>query len=198
MKNRLVALLLLVACSVFGYGVNLTWSPSPDATVSGYNVYFGNSSGVYSFKVNAGNTNSVNISDITSPVTYFAATAYDTNGDESTFSNEAIWTNTSPVYLGEKVDFGTNIANLSSESIMTMVDDGTIGNFYSAQLVQTNNPVNGSHPNDGNYYVYICQQLNYGKSLTNMTSKVYNLFTVTNPPDGQLYRGQLVITNNPF
>lgn len=83
---------LLISPSASG-SVELGWEPSPDPNAAGYNVYFGRTSGVYTDKVNAGNTAALTISGLTGGVTYyFAATTYDAYGQESGFSNEAEYT----------------------------------------------------------------------------------------------------------
>jgi Fibronectin type III domain len=69
--------------------VTLTWIPSTNPNVTGYNIYYGTTSGNYTKKIIAGNTTSVTISNLNCGSTYyFAATAYDNQEDESGFSNE--------------------------------------------------------------------------------------------------------------
>jgi hypothetical protein len=70
--------------------ITLNWTASPDTSVVSYKLYYGSLSGVYTNSVSVGNTTSVTISNLADSVTYyFAATALDTNGLESVFSNEA-------------------------------------------------------------------------------------------------------------
>lgn len=72
-----------------GQSVALTWDPTPDMSVAGYNIYYGISSGVYDNIFNVGNVTSATISSLVAGVTYyFAATAYYADGTESAFSNE--------------------------------------------------------------------------------------------------------------
>lgn len=69
--------------------VRFAWDASPDASVTGYRLYWGIGSGSYTNSVSAGNNLSGTITGLTANVTYyFAATAYDANGIESPFSNE--------------------------------------------------------------------------------------------------------------
>jgi hypothetical protein len=72
--------------------VSLGWNPSSDANVTGYNIYYGTVSGDYTNKVTIGNVSAITISDLTAGATYyFAATAFDATGDESVYSNEAMF-----------------------------------------------------------------------------------------------------------
>jgi hypothetical protein len=67
----------------------LNWNASSSPSVTGYNVYYGTNSGNYIYKLDAGDAMSLTISNLNCGVTYyFAATAYDGNGDESGFSPE--------------------------------------------------------------------------------------------------------------
>lgn len=69
--------------------VRLAWDPSPDPGIASYKVYYGAASGNYTNSVSAGLATSLTISNLVQGVTfYFAATATDTNGLESDFSEE--------------------------------------------------------------------------------------------------------------
>lgn len=72
-----------------GQAVTLSWDTSTDPTVTGYNVYYGNSSRGYTNLVPAGMLNSAIVSNLASGATYyFAATTYNAAGLESDFSAE--------------------------------------------------------------------------------------------------------------
>lgn len=86
-------LILLASSAVFekarGHNIILNWDASASPVVAGYDVYYGTTSGIYPYKVDAGDNLSVTISNLTPGLTYFfAATAYDAAGDESPFSSE--------------------------------------------------------------------------------------------------------------
>jgi hypothetical protein len=67
----------------------LSWTPSVSPDVAGYNVYYGTSSGNFSYKLNVGNADSVTIPNLISGATYyFVATAYNTRGTQSLFSDQ--------------------------------------------------------------------------------------------------------------
>jgi hypothetical protein len=75
-----------------GQSVILTWNPNTNSYVTGYNVYYGVASNTYTNMINAGNATNVTIPDVAAGVTYyFAATAYDSVGDQSGYSNEATY-----------------------------------------------------------------------------------------------------------
>jgi hypothetical protein len=79
-----------------GQSVVLAWSPSISADIAGYRIYYGTVSGNYTSQVTIGNTNSATISGLVDGATYFfAATSLDGAGNESPFSNEAIYQVTS-------------------------------------------------------------------------------------------------------
>ena len=64
--------------------VILQWDASPSPSVAGYNVYYGTIGGNLSYKLNAGNTTSVVITNLTpNTICYFSATSYDRTGRES-------------------------------------------------------------------------------------------------------------------
>ena len=86
----LVALLLPAAFEkACASSLILNWNASSSPSVTGYNVYYGTNSGNYVHKLDAGDATSFMVSNLCCGVTYFfAATAYDANGDESAFSTE--------------------------------------------------------------------------------------------------------------
>jgi hypothetical protein len=90
--RRLFILLTLSASlgSATAANVSLHWNPSSGPGVVGYNIYYGTASDYYTKKITIGNTNTVAISNLVCGATYyFAVTAFDANGNESGFSNEA-------------------------------------------------------------------------------------------------------------
>jgi len=69
--------------------ITLAWDASTSSDVSGYNLYYGTSSGNYLSSLDAASALTYAISGLQSGVTYyFAVTAYDTSGNESDYSNE--------------------------------------------------------------------------------------------------------------
>ena len=67
----------------------LTWNSSTSSDVAGYKVYMGTASGVYGPPTSVGNGLASQVTNLQTGTTYFfAVTAVDTSGNESTFSNE--------------------------------------------------------------------------------------------------------------
>lgn len=84
--------MLLTAAAQPPRSVTLAWDASPDPSVTGYRVYFGVRSGTYTNSAAVGKVLTATLTNLTAGVTYyFAATAYDSSGTESTFSNEALY-----------------------------------------------------------------------------------------------------------
>jgi hypothetical protein len=76
-----------------GQSVTLVWNANTDPNVTGCNVYYGVSSGNYTSMVNADNATNATISGLVAGVTYyFAATTYDSAGDQSGYSAEVAYT----------------------------------------------------------------------------------------------------------
>lgn len=89
-------IILFSVTDLFGGTVQLSWYPpatntdgSPINDLAGYRVYYGTTSGDYSNYVDVGNVTTYQIGNLTDGQNYyFAATAYDTSGNESIYSNE--------------------------------------------------------------------------------------------------------------
>ncbi len=72
--------------------ISIEWDANAEPDLSGYRVYYGTSSGQYTASVDVGNNTRCVISSLAPGVTYyFAATAYDTEGNESGFSDEIVY-----------------------------------------------------------------------------------------------------------
>jgi hypothetical protein len=115
MKKLSALFLLLVSldiCSALGLG--LCWIPSISTNVTGYKIYYGVTSGIYTNTIDVGNVTNCSVNNLDDSTTYyFAATAYapdtlSTNSVvESAFSNETQWPLTQlspPGFLFLKMD----------------------------------------------------------------------------------------------
>lgn len=80
---------MAVSENAWADGLVLDWDASISPAVAGYNVYYGTNSGNYIYKLDAGNSTTLTVSNLVCGETYyFVATAYDTTGNESAFSGE--------------------------------------------------------------------------------------------------------------
>lgn len=71
-----------------GY-VDLKWDNSTDMNLSGYNIYYGKTSGMYSRRRTVGKVNQYRLDGLNDKeVYYFAVTAYDSQSKESDYSDE--------------------------------------------------------------------------------------------------------------
>jgi len=89
--------LLSFACSVqavYSAQVTLAWNANTDPNIAGYKIYYGTSSRNYDVSLDLGNFTSCTIADMEEGKSYyFAATAYDIQGNESSFSEEVVFPN---------------------------------------------------------------------------------------------------------
>ena len=93
-KTFLWVLAIVFAQAQLGWAADVLveWDPNPEADLAGYKLYYGATSrtqGSYAETVVINDKNSTNWS-LTLPgdTYYFALTAYDTSGNESSFSDE--------------------------------------------------------------------------------------------------------------
>lgn len=85
----LTVLLFLQPGHVYSEEVYLSWDANQESDLAGYRIYYGTTSGSHAVKIDVGNTTSYAVSLLEAGKTYyFAATAYDTSGNESDFSKE--------------------------------------------------------------------------------------------------------------
>jgi hypothetical protein len=83
----------LATVSSFAASVTLAWDPNAEPDVTGYRVYYGTSSGVYTQSLDAGSATTIAIPNLLDGTTYyFAVTAYNTEALESAWSNEITYT----------------------------------------------------------------------------------------------------------
>lgn len=85
---QLVMFLALPALATVS--IPLAWTPGVDPNITGYKIYYGLASGVYTNSVDVGNVTNATITGLSGNTTYyFAATAYNADGTLSDFSNES-------------------------------------------------------------------------------------------------------------
>ena len=87
-----VLFLPVFTSAVLAAQISLEWDANGEPDLDGYRVYYGTSSGNYTASVDIGNNTHCVISNLEQGVTYyFAATAYDSEGNESGFSDEIVY-----------------------------------------------------------------------------------------------------------
>ncbi len=123
MKNRrfldgflhtLPILLLLFCCSATALAtdVALEWDASSSSGITGYKVYYGNSSHTYGAPITIGNQTNYTVSGLPNGTYYFAVTAFDAIGNESDFSNE----------ISQVIGAPTNKCDLNADSLTNALD----------------------------------------------------------------------------
>jgi VCBS repeat-containing protein len=130
----------------FGHAATLEWDRNPETNVIGYRVYVGRVSRSYDSVLDIGNQTSAEVP--TSPGrTYFAVTAYDSDGLESDYSEEVFYTllgdNTAPSALGDNYVAAKNTALNVSFTLGVLANDWDAeGNALTATL--SSGPIHGT------------------------------------------------------
>jgi hypothetical protein len=97
--------------------ITLAWDSNDEPGLAGYIVYYGTQSRYYDYDVDVGNHSSVTISGLAEDVTYyFAVTAYDTQGNESGFSQEIVFQPTSTFSASDTSGGGGCFVTVASEN----------------------------------------------------------------------------------
>jgi len=89
-----ILLVPLILCPfAFSADITMAWDSNNEADLAGYKIYYGTSSGNYTHSEDVGNVTEYTIVDLQEGVTYFlAAKAYNYSGNESSFSEELVYT----------------------------------------------------------------------------------------------------------
>ena len=89
----LMALCMIPLSAAIAATVSLKWDPNFEPELAGYKVYWGTSSGNYTSSKDVGKTTTATINGVEEGKTYyFAATAYDSQNNESDYSNQVTFT----------------------------------------------------------------------------------------------------------
>jgi len=88
----LAFLLVVSAGMAFAADVRVMWDPNSEEDLAGYKIYWGTESRVYGQPIDVGNVTECTIPGLEPGIKYYiAATAYNTAGYESDYSNEVTW-----------------------------------------------------------------------------------------------------------
>ncbi|HHW77384.1 MAG TPA: PKD domain-containing protein, partial [Xanthomonadaceae bacterium] len=120
----LAAMLFFSIATAQAAQVTLAWNAS-SGPVSGYNVYYGQSSGNYPTKKNAGNVTTYTTPDLANGTYYFVVKAYDSTGKESGPSNEVSKTITSTATAAPNASFTASPTSGSAPLLVTFTDTST-------------------------------------------------------------------------
>ncbi len=78
-----------IATHALAAQVTLAWDASPEPDLAGYKIHYGTASGSYSAHLDVRNVTTYTVTGLAEGQTYyFAATAYDEAGNESSYSNQ--------------------------------------------------------------------------------------------------------------
>ncbi len=79
----------LIASSALAAQATLAWDPNTESDLAGYKIHYGTASGNYTVHTDVHNVTSYTVIGLTTGQTYyFAVSAYDASGNESSYSNE--------------------------------------------------------------------------------------------------------------
>ena len=132
----LIAVVSFLSASAWGKTVILSWNPSTNADVVGYNLYYGGASQTYTNMASVGDLTNATVTGLIAGDEYFfAATSVDSTGLESVFSNEIsyqvpggqpgpatppiTWTNPAAIVYGTALGAGQLNATSSVPGIFT-------------------------------------------------------------------------------
>jgi Fibronectin type III domain len=92
--QQLIAVLSLGFAVAARADITLAWGAATGATITNYTVYWGTTSGVYTYQLAVATQTSITVTGLLPNVPcYFTVQATDSGGSQSPFSNEIIYTN---------------------------------------------------------------------------------------------------------
>ena len=114
-------MILLVGVPAKGAQVTLAWDANSEPNIAGYKVYYGTASRAYNWYFDVGKVTTYSVTGLTDGSTYyFAATAYDTSGVESTYSSEVSYNgctySISPTTAQSTQQGGTGTVQVSTQA----------------------------------------------------------------------------------
>jgi hypothetical protein len=79
----------IFAANAFAAQATLAWDPNTESDLAGYRLHYGTASGTYTVHLDVHNVTSYTVTSLTDGQTYyFAASAYNASGSESSYSNQ--------------------------------------------------------------------------------------------------------------
>jgi hypothetical protein len=139
MKKIFIGLILSIiinSSQVHAVDVQLQWDANTDPAVAGYKIYYGLASRTYGTPIDAGNVTEIKLTGLPDgKTTYFAATAYDKDGNESAFSTELVAYTIVPSVLGPGTISPSVTTMVSSVTPLTYTITPAAGGILSDVLV---------------------------------------------------------------
>jgi hypothetical protein len=163
MIQKFYHLIMLLVClagleKACARNVTLNWDASNSSNITGYHVYYGTTSGIYSYKVNAGNTTAVTITNLAPGVTYyFVATSQDANGNQSPYSGEvsltipSILTMTPAASPGKAASIQFSVATGHWYEVQATTDLQNWSSIWQSAVVASNALMQFSDPNASSF-----------------------------------------------
>jgi hypothetical protein len=110
--------------------VSLAWNPSSNSEVAGYFLSYGNSSGVYDQRIDAGTNTTVSLTNLVLGVTYFfVVKAYNLAGVESDPSNEISYLVPYPIAVHSLVLEALQV----TKGLVTLSWNTEVGRIYQVE-----------------------------------------------------------------
>jgi hypothetical protein len=187
-----LALLVLFARPVHAGTVTVAWDPNPNP-VAGYILYYGTASGTYTTSVDCSTATVWSVAGLTDGQQYyFALTAYDASGLQSSFSNE-VTTIVAPVGAPGRLTTPAPMSTLSGSTVQFQWAAGTGVSSYGLSVGTTlggtdifdqplgtslNASVTGLPTNGGTIYVRLWSLLGSVWAFQDYTYTAANISTV--------------------
>ena len=135
---------LPVSPLVFAFETSLAWDANVEADLGGYRVHHGTSTGSYTTVIDVGNQTAATVRGLGAGAYYFAVTAYDSSGNESTYSNEVTssFSDTAPpvisaITASTITNTGASITWTTDETATSLVEYGPTAAYGSSSALGT-------------------------------------------------------------
>ncbi|MEW6186572.1 MAG: fibronectin type III domain-containing protein [Thermodesulfobacteriota bacterium] len=155
--------------------VSLAWDPNSEPDLAGYVIYYGTASQNYQTNIDVGNVTTYTVPGLQTGITYYlAATAYNTQGLESGYSNEVVYTVPGCTYTISPSSASFSVSG-GSGSVLVETQAGCNWGTSSAASWVTVNTGSGTGTGTMTYSV----STNSGGSRMASLTVAGNVFTIT-------------------
>jgi len=200
-------LILMPRC--FSAQITVAWDENFEPDIAGYKMYYGTTSGNYEYSVDVGNNTSCSISGLIEGTTYYlAATAYDTNNIESSFSEELIHTIANQPPVADLVAIpvsGEAPLTVTFDAVGSSDADGTISSYswsFGDGSIGSGVAVDHTYTSAGQFTAVLTVTDDAGATDdASVVIAVENVFTnnpptvsITNPANGASFDSSAIIS----